>query len=119
MAIATSSPRASFDKKMKHHPKILARMSAVVCGDEIANGKPAPDIFLEAANLIECDPRRCVVFEDSPAGIQGAHAAGSLAVALPDARMPSNAPRFAALGARWMLLDGIGGFDIAWLTGVG
>ena len=118
MAIATSSPRASFNKKMKHHPQILSKMCAVVCGDQVKNGKPAPDIFLEAAGRMGCDPRRCVVFEDSPAGIQGAHAAGALAVALPDPRMPSNEPRFAALGARWMLRDGIGSFDVAWLKRV-
>ena len=118
MAIATSSPRASFNKKMKHHPQILSKMCAVVCGDQVKNGKPAPDIFREAAGRMGCDPRRCVVFEDSPAGIQGAHAAGALAVALPDPRMPSNEPRFAALGARWMLRDGIGSFDVAWLKRV-
>ena len=51
-------------------------------------------------------------------GHQGAHAAGALAVALPDPRMPSNEPpRFAALGARWTL-DGIGSFDVGWLKRV-
>ena len=68
MAIATSSPRTSFDLKMKFHPEILDAMDAVVTGDEVSNGKPAPDIFLEAAKRIGCDPRRCVVFEDSPHG---------------------------------------------------
>lgn len=51
-AIATSSERAAFEKKMVHHPEILCRMSAVVCGDEVAKGKPAPDIFLEACRRL-------------------------------------------------------------------
>ena len=115
MAIATSSPRASFDKKMQFHAPLLTKMAAVVTGDEVAAGKPAPDIFLEAARRLGCDPKHCVVFEDSPLGIQGAHAAGCYAVALPDARMPANAPRFAELQPRWLLEHGIGTFDPAWL----
>ena len=91
MAIATSSPRVSFDEKMKYHPEILELMDAVVTGDEVENGKPAPDIFLEAANRIGCAPDRCIVFEDSPFGIEGAQAAGCYTVALPDPRMPANA----------------------------
>lgn len=75
-------------------------------------GKPAPDIFLEAARRLGCDPSRCVVFEDSPAGIQAGLAAGMLTVALPDPRMPSNAPKFAALAPRWTL-PSIGAFDCA------
>jgi pseudouridine-5'-monophosphatase len=116
MAIATSSPRSSFEVKMLHHPAILTKMSAVVTGDEVKHGKPAPDIFLEAARRLGCDPARCVVFEDSPAGITAAHAAGCLAVGLPDARMPSNAPRFAELAPRWLLKEGIGAFETAALT---
>ena len=113
MAIATSSPRASFDAKMAFHPEILALMDAAVCGDDVARGKPSPDIFLEAARRLRCDPAACVVFEDSPLGVEGAHAAGSLAVALPDARFreTGNAERFAALAPRWVLPGGIGDFD--------
>ena len=111
LAIATSSPRSSFEKKMVHHPEILACMAAVVTGDEVMCGKPAPDIFLEAARRLGCDPSRCIVFEDSPAGIAGAHSAGCMAVALPDARMVNNLPRFAELKPRWILYDGIGTFD--------
>ena len=113
LAIATSSPRASFEKKMLYHAEILAKMAAVVTGDEVVHGKPAPDIFVEAARRLGCDPARCVVFEDSPAGVTAAHAAGSYAVALPDARMPENAPKFDRLQPRWRLDDGIGAFDVA------
>ena len=113
MAIATSSPRASFDKKMQFHAPLLTKMSAVVTGDEVSRGKPSPDIFLEACRRLGCDPRSCIVFEDSPAGVSGAHAAGCLAVALPDARMPSNEPRFMELQPRWVLRGGIGTFDLA------
>lgn len=116
MAIATSSPRASFDKKMQHHAALLTKMSAVVTGDEVEKGKPSPDIFLEAARRLGCDPRHCVVFEDSPLGIEGAHAAGCYAVALPDARMGGNAQRFVDLEPRWLLEEGIGKFDPQWIV---
>ena len=115
LAIATSSPRASFEKKMIYHTEILTNMSAVVTGDEVERGKPAPDIFLEAARRLGCDPRKCIVFEDSPSGIAGAHAAGCLAVALPDSRMPGNAPKFDELAPKWRLDEGIGAFDAAWI----
>ena len=116
MAIATSSPRSSFDKKMQFHAAILTKMGAVVTGDEVCRGKPAPDIFLEAARRLGCDPRRCIVFEDSPHGIEGAHRAGSLAAALPDPRFPTLAPRFDALRPRWVLFGGIGEFDVRGLV---
>jgi HAD superfamily hydrolase (TIGR01509 family) len=43
---------------------------------DVARGKPAPDLFLRAASVMGADPRRCAVIEDSPAGITGANAAG-------------------------------------------
>ena len=111
LAIATSSPRVSFSKKMERFAEIRSLMDAVVTGDEVARGKPAPDIFQQAAARLGCDPRRCIVFEDSPAGLQGAREAGCLTVALPDERMPSNAPRFAELAPTWLLPRGIGTFN--------
>ena len=44
--------------------------------EDVARGKPAPDLFLHAAASMGADPRRCAVIEDSPAGITGANAAG-------------------------------------------
>ncbi|CAK0864865.1 unnamed protein product [Prorocentrum cordatum] len=92
MAIATSSVRKSFDTKMTYHPKLLAPMEVVVTGDDPAvhRGKPAPDIFLEAARRLGAQPGECVVFEDSPHGITAAKAAGMHAVAVPDPRLPGN-----------------------------
>ena len=55
---------------------------AIVTGPEVENGKPAPDIFLLAAQRLGVQPQRCLVFEDSPAGIAAAQRAGCLCVAL-------------------------------------
>jgi HAD superfamily hydrolase (TIGR01509 family) len=57
---------------------------ARVCGDEVARGKPAPDIFLAAARALGSDSRYCLVLEDAPAGIQAAKAAGMWCVAVPN-----------------------------------
>ncbi|CAE7471935.1 GPP1 [Symbiodinium natans] len=94
MAIATSSPRVSFDQKMRYHQEILDLMDAVVTGDEVAKGKPAPDIFLEAARRLGKESRKCIVFEDSPLGVAGGQAAGCLTAALPDPRHSDWKPLF-------------------------
>jgi mannitol-1-/sugar-/sorbitol-6-phosphatase len=57
-------------------PKIL------VAADNVANGKPDPEGYLRAAELLSIDPRLCLVFEDAPAGIRAAHAAGMRCLAL-------------------------------------
>ena len=56
---------------------------AVVCAEDYAQGKPAPDPFLEAARRLKVPARDCVVFEDSPTGIEAAEAAGMAHVFIP------------------------------------
>lgn len=57
---------------------------AVVSGDEVKNGKPAPDIFLLAAKRMDVEPQDCFVFEDSPHGIKAGFIAGMKCVGFPD-----------------------------------
>jgi HAD superfamily hydrolase (TIGR01509 family) len=65
-----------------------ARMSAdfdvLVCGDAGLPSKPAPDIFLHAASLMNVAPAVCTVFEDSPNGLKAARAAGMRVYMVPD-----------------------------------
>jgi len=86
MAIATSTERPLFEVKVGPHRDWIATFDAVVCGDDprVLRAKPAPDIFLAAADSLGADPRACLVFEDSPFGVAGALAAGMRVVALPD-----------------------------------
>ena len=49
---------------------------AIVDGSQVERPKPAPDVYLRAAELLEIPPRNCIVFEDSPVGVAAAVAAG-------------------------------------------
>ncbi|MBR2423524.1 MAG: HAD family phosphatase [Oscillospiraceae bacterium] len=60
------------------------RFEVVVGGDMVTRGKPNPDIFLKAADMLGLAPEECIVVEDSPAGIRAAYAAGMKAVLVPD-----------------------------------
>lgn len=55
-----------------------------VAGDEVGRTKPAPDPYLRAAELLDADPRRCVVLEDSPNGVAAGEAAGCVVVGVPN-----------------------------------
>ncbi len=54
----------------------------VVGGEEVTNGKPAPDVFLLTAKKLGVPPEKCIVIEDAPAGIEAAKNAGMLAIAI-------------------------------------
>ena len=56
----------------------------LVSGTEVKHGKPAPDIFLCAAERLGCIPEECIVFEDSENGIKAGHAAGCKTIMVPD-----------------------------------
>ena len=71
-------------------------------GDQVSHGKPAPDIYLEAARRLDVEPSRCVALEDSDAGILAASRAGMVALLIPDLVDPSSeavAAAFRVLGS--------------------
>src|SRR4029078_5369692 len=80
-----SSERKLFELKTSPHA-FFELFDAVVCGDDPRGTakKPSPDIFLVAARDLRATPAHCVVFEDSPAGVQAPLAAGMRVVAMPD-----------------------------------
>ena len=61
-----------------------SHFDAVVTGDDIANNKPSPDIYLEAARRLEAPPAECLALEDTPAGVEAAAAAGMQVLAVPN-----------------------------------
>ncbi len=89
LAVATSSEARLFELKTQRHRDWFSVFSAIVPGDDprVGAGKPAPDIFLVAARQLGVEPQACVVFEDAPAGVAAAVAAGMQVIALPDPAM--------------------------------
>src|ERR671928_121048 len=70
---------------------IADRFRATVSSEEVARGKPAPDVYLEAARRLEIEPRDAAAIEDSHNGILAAKAAGMRVVAIPNRRFPPDA----------------------------
>ncbi len=87
LAVASSSPRQLIDTVI---PELgLSDVFVVtVSTEEVERGKPAPDGYLRAAELLGVDPAACVAIEDSTNGIKSAHAAGMAVVAVPPAFHP-------------------------------
>lgn len=84
-AIATSSARIRFNRKVQCYADWLKLFDCIVTGDDpaIEQGKPAPDMFLITAERIQANPLQCLVFEDSLAGVTAAKQAGMFVVAVP------------------------------------
>ena len=88
-AIATSSPRDKVDFKIGSFD-ITHRFHAIVAQGDYPKGKPEPDPFLTAARRLGVDPAACLALEDSHNGIRSAHAAGMMAVMVPDLLDPTD-----------------------------
>lgn len=84
-------------------------LDATVSGETVARGKPAPDIFLAAADALGVAPARCLVIEDAPAGVAAAHAGGMRALAVRRAGQP-DAP---GLEAAERVVDSLRDVDVA------
>lgn len=82
MAVASGGSRVVVEKTLQS-VGISDWFDEVVSSDEVENGKPAPDIFLETALRLGVAPEDCIVFEDGRAGIAAARAAGMEVVVVP------------------------------------
>ena len=83
-ALASSSPRRLIEVVLDR-VGLREKFAVVRSAEDEAAGKPDPAIFLSTARLLGVEPGRCVVFEDSPAGVRAARAAGMACVAVPEA----------------------------------
>ncbi len=83
LAAATSTEQAKTQRHLEH-AGFADAFEAVICGDMIARGKPAPDIFLLAAERLGIRPEACIVVGDAPADVLAGTAAGMRVVLIPD-----------------------------------
>lgn len=93
VAIATSAPEPNVTHTL-NEVGLADAFAVVVRGDQVPQGKPAPDVFLEASRQLGVSPAECLVFEDAPMGITAARAAGMRVVAITTS---FSADQFAAL----------------------
>lgn len=87
LGLASSSNRPLIDAVLEE-TGLAPLFHATVSSEEVAAGKPAPDVYLEAARRLGIDPSRCAAIEDSHGGIRSAHNAGMRVVAIPNPSYP-------------------------------
>ena len=100
LAVASSSNRPLIDRVLELSG-LAPFFQATVSSEEVPRGKPAPDVYLEAAARVGVDPPRCAAVEDSHNGIRSAKAAGMRVLAVPN---PSYPPDEAALAEADLVL---------------
>jgi HAD superfamily hydrolase (TIGR01509 family) len=109
-AVASSSLRSWVDLKLEALG-LQGAFEAVLGGDEITHGKPAPDIYLLAAQRLGLPPSECIAIEDSPVGIAAAVAAGAYTVAV-----GTYSTRNLDLSQAHAILDSLEFFDLTLLS---
>jgi HAD superfamily hydrolase (TIGR01509 family) len=87
LAVASSSNRELIDAVLDRL-ELTSAFQVTVSSEEVARGKPAPDVYLEAARRLGVPPSACVAIEDSASGIRAAHAAGMRVIAYPNRYYP-------------------------------
>ncbi len=82
-AVARSTARRKAERHLRD-AVLLDRFVAICTREDVARGKPHPDIYHKAASLLGVTAERCLVLEDSDAGVRAAHAAGAMPIMVPD-----------------------------------
>jgi HAD superfamily hydrolase (TIGR01509 family) len=104
LGLASSANRVIIDLVLEL-AGIADAFATTVSSDEVARGKPAPDVYLEAARRAGVDPRRCVAVEDSSNGLRAAAAAGMAVIAVPNPHYPPDADALALASAQIQTLE--------------
>jgi len=110
VALVSSSYRVLVDAVLRHR---VGPFRVTVAGDEVRLGKPDPEPYLTACQALQVDPHRCVVLEDSVAGVQSGYAAGCAVVAVPSVVGVVVPP-----APRRLVLPSLVGLDAATLAGL-
>jgi HAD superfamily hydrolase (TIGR01509 family) len=114
LGVASSSNRELIDRVLEVSG-LAPYFKATVSSEEVERGKPAPDVYFEAARRLGVEPSRSVAIEDSASGIRSAHAAGMHVVAIPNRAFP---PPDDALALADVVLESIKELDPKVITEV-
>jgi HAD superfamily hydrolase (TIGR01509 family) len=106
LGLASSSPPAIIHMVLRR-AGLADAFGAVASSDEVANGKPAPDVYLLAASRLGVDPTASVAIEDSSNGLRSASAAGYRVVAIPQPAYPPDPEALALASVRLDSLDAL------------
>jgi HAD superfamily hydrolase (TIGR01509 family) len=98
LGLASSSNREIIDLVLEH-AGLTDAFTVTVSSEEVARGKPAPDVYVEAARRLDADPARCVAIEDSSNGLRAAAAAGMAVIAVPNEHYPPDEDALALASA--------------------
>ena len=104
IAVATST-RKERAHYLLEQIGIKDKVDYIICGDQVVNSKPDPEIFLKAAKGIGIEPQNCMVIEDSDAGILAASRAGMTGINVPDMKKPDENMKKLAFNICRSLLD--------------
>ena len=115
LGVASSSNRELIDRALELSG-LAPYFKVTVSSEEVERGKPAPDVYLEAARRLGVEPSRTVAIEDSANGIRSAHAAGMHVVAIPNRAFP---PPADVLALATVVLESIKELDPQVITEVG
>lgn len=114
LALASSANRPLIELVLEL-AGLADRFEATVSSEEVAHGKPAPDVYLEAARRLSIEPASCVAVEDSTSGLRSAAAAGMGVVAIPNRAFP---PEPDALALADAVLESVQGLELELVAGL-
>jgi len=112
LAVASSSNRELIDAVLRRL-ELAALFEATVSSEEVGRGKPAPDVYLEAARRLDVPASRCAAVEDSASGIRAAREAGMRVIAYPNRHSPPAADVLASADVVIDSLDALGSTTVA------
>lgn len=104
IAIASSSEKALILSNLKLS-NTIDYFDAIVSGTEVPHGKPAPDVFLKASEMLELAPEECYVIEDGNNGVHAGAAAGCTTIMVPDCTEPTDEHRHLCAGIYGSLFE--------------
>lgn len=113
LAVATASDRTWATRWLTHF-KLHPYFQVIATSNDIIHNKPAPDVYLFAAQQLGVSPARCLVFEDSVAGMESAKAAGMTVVAL-----PSHITKSLDFSRADSIAEGLEQVSVAWIENLG